>query len=388
MKSKFILIQQLFSLFLFVNFSFADDNSGSPGDFLRFGVGTRALALGNAFTAIADDATAGYWNPAGLIQIRDIQLNAQYSHLPFDRTFHFISSVLPLKSVGSFGFNWIGYRVNNLEARETNTMKPDYFFSNSENAFMISFGRQINPHLSMGGNFKWIYHSLDNRTASGYGFDIAILVTLIQNFKMGIMIQDINTKKKWDNGFTDLFQQTIRVGVSYHLSPYLLFSGEIENRWNEKMVRHFGVEIKSFKNLSVQIGMEKNRFTSGVSLNIPLSNIDLKLGYGLTNSEIGDFYIHGFSLNLSFHKASSKSFSGMINRETTIESKYSYKQIVEIITTILYVRDGPGLQHPVIDSVRKEEQFESHAQIRGWLKIRLRSGKTGWISGKYTRVVH
>lgn len=382
MKSKFILIHHLFSLFLFVNFTFADDNFGSPGAFLRFGVGTRALALGNAFTAIADDATAVYWNPAGLIQMRNIQLNVQYSHLPFDRTFHFIGSVLPLRRIGSFGFSWIGYKVNNLEARQTNTLKPDYFFSNSENALMISFGRQINSRLSMGGNFKWIYHSLDNRTASGYGFDAAILVTLIQNLKMGIMIQDINTQKKWDNGFTDLFQQTIRIGASYHLAPYLLFSGEIENRWNEKPVRHFGVEIKSFNNLSVQIGMNKNRFTSGASLNIPLSNIDLKLGYGLTNSEIGDFYIHGFSLNLSFHRASSKSFPGM----TTIESKNSVKRF-EILANLLYVRDGPGMQHPVIDSVRKGEQFESRTQLRGWLKIRLRSGKTGWISGKYTRVI-
>ncbi|MDE0553955.1 MAG: hypothetical protein OXI24_07065, partial [Candidatus Poribacteria bacterium] len=36
-------------------------------------VGARALAMGNAFTAVADDATAGFWNPAGLIQCQGVQ---------------------------------------------------------------------------------------------------------------------------------------------------------------------------------------------------------------------------------------------------------------------------------------------------------------------------
>ena len=37
-------------------------------------VGARALGMGNAFTAVADDATAGFWNPAGLIQWQGVKL--------------------------------------------------------------------------------------------------------------------------------------------------------------------------------------------------------------------------------------------------------------------------------------------------------------------------
>ena len=41
-------------------------NGGDPGAFLRRDVGSRAIALGGAFTGVANDASSVYWNPAGL----------------------------------------------------------------------------------------------------------------------------------------------------------------------------------------------------------------------------------------------------------------------------------------------------------------------------------
>jgi hypothetical protein len=40
----------------------------STAQFLKIGVGRRASAMGDAFVAISDDASALYWNPAGLVQ--------------------------------------------------------------------------------------------------------------------------------------------------------------------------------------------------------------------------------------------------------------------------------------------------------------------------------
>jgi len=65
-----------------------------PEDALRlstlgFGVGGRALGMGNAFTAISDDYTAIFWNPAGLAQIRHNEFSVGISHLGFDNTSSF-----------------------------------------------------------------------------------------------------------------------------------------------------------------------------------------------------------------------------------------------------------------------------------------------------------
>ena len=50
--------------------SFAQDAPKYSNEFLAVGVGARALGMGNAFTAVTNDVTSGYWNPAGLLGVR------------------------------------------------------------------------------------------------------------------------------------------------------------------------------------------------------------------------------------------------------------------------------------------------------------------------------
>ena len=88
--------------------------TGAAGLFLRMGVGARALGMGGAFTGIADDPSAAYWNPAGLGQIHNFQLEFMNVNLPFDRTFNYFSAILPLKRFMTFGVSWVGFRVENL----------------------------------------------------------------------------------------------------------------------------------------------------------------------------------------------------------------------------------------------------------------------------------
>jgi len=59
--------------------TYASGPGTTAANFLKIGVGARAIAMGGAFTAIADDATALYWNPAGLSQIKEKQLSASYN---------------------------------------------------------------------------------------------------------------------------------------------------------------------------------------------------------------------------------------------------------------------------------------------------------------------
>jgi hypothetical protein len=69
----FILI--LLSSAILTHFAFADvDFDYLHGSDLGMGIGARAMSMGGAFTAIADDATAVFWNPAGLAQLTDNQI--------------------------------------------------------------------------------------------------------------------------------------------------------------------------------------------------------------------------------------------------------------------------------------------------------------------------
>src|SRR5438105_3412392 len=72
-------------LILFPAIASADFNSGARGtttaNFLKLGVGARAVAMGEAYSAVADDATALYWNPAGLARIA--KDSAAFMHAPY-----------------------------------------------------------------------------------------------------------------------------------------------------------------------------------------------------------------------------------------------------------------------------------------------------------------
>ena len=52
---------------------------GEPGYFMGMGAGARALAMGGAFTSIADDVSAGYWNAAGLAFLKGGELTAMHA---------------------------------------------------------------------------------------------------------------------------------------------------------------------------------------------------------------------------------------------------------------------------------------------------------------------
>ena len=70
---------------------------------LRLGAGARSIGLGGAFTAIADDATATVWNPAGLGSAPDLSLNFSTQQLDLDRSHNFIALTKALGSAGSIG---------------------------------------------------------------------------------------------------------------------------------------------------------------------------------------------------------------------------------------------------------------------------------------------
>src|SRR5687767_4320158 len=70
----------------------------SSAQFLKMGAGARAAAMGNAFTAVADDVTATYWNPAGLGQIKNAQMSLMQNAGLIDTQYQYLAAAAPYKS--------------------------------------------------------------------------------------------------------------------------------------------------------------------------------------------------------------------------------------------------------------------------------------------------
>lgn len=171
-------------------------------DFLASGVGARALGMGGAYVAHADDVTAGYWNVAGLDGIRQPQ--AAYMHAEqFSGavSFDYAAVAYPLTDRSTVAVSFIRSAVddiaNTLNALEEggNSLNPDNIelFSAADNALFVSYARGVGDRLSVGASAKVVRRSVgDFASAWAYSLDIGAQAQ-VGRVRLGANLQDITT---------------------------------------------------------------------------------------------------------------------------------------------------------------------------------------------------
>src|SRR6266404_6896271 len=139
---------------------FAQATGGQPLEFMSYGAGARSLAMGAAFVGVADDASATYWNPAGLSQITRKELTLLKATLFADTTYDFYSFVKPSKKGGSAWGVSLTTLANTGFEKVTTTYDPNQqqytsynkngTFGVSESAMSWAYGRKVVDHVSIG----------------------------------------------------------------------------------------------------------------------------------------------------------------------------------------------------------------------------------------------
>jgi hypothetical protein len=275
---------------------------GYPGAYLRLGAGARALGMGGAFVALADDVTASYWNPAGLGQLESSQLAAMYSLMSMDRMHNFITYAQPLGKLGTLGASLLNFGVRNIDGRDTGGI-PTEFFSSSENAFLVSIGRKLAPALFIGGNLKFLYHNLASTKATGVGFDIGAILKIREALRIGATIQDIGSDIKWDteSRLKEEFLTVTRVGISIipKTTPLKIFA-DLERNQKQETKYHVGAEYWVLKSIAARIGYDRHHFTIGASAVIPISSTELQLDYAFCPDVLQQWPTNRMSMSIKF----------------------------------------------------------------------------------------
>lgn len=147
---------------------------------LRLGAGARSIGLAGAFTAIADDATATVWNPAGLGSTADLSLNFSTQRLDLDRSHNFIALTKALGSAGSIGIAVINVGVSDIPEVGSDAIPTGNMFDQSANAYSLSYGIGIG-NFSVGLTGRMLadnfgLETLENNSQSGFGgVDIGLM---------------------------------------------------------------------------------------------------------------------------------------------------------------------------------------------------------------------
>jgi len=286
------------------------------GEFLRTGVGARPLGMGGAHVAVAEDVTAIYWNPAGLVSMRTLQIHGMHAErFSGIINWDFVGVGLPLQDHIALGFGFFRLGVDGIPFTELrnpsreigeiyiddsgrrvqNDVYASKYVDDSEMAFVFSFAKSSSDKFSFGGNVKVIRKSAGEYGAWGLGFDVGILLNPYRSLSIGLVLLDAtSTLVAWNGGQREVIVPHLKMGMAYPVQiasfrflPVLDVQMGFENRGSATQVAlgrvglDFcgGLEVDFRERLAMRVGTDRGHFTAGVGLRVSALNID----YGFLN---------------------------------------------------------------------------------------------------------
>jgi len=167
--------------------------------YLTIGIGARANAMGGAFTSVANDATALYWNPAGIVSFDKNELTLIHSDWIADLKHDFIGLAVPLGYMGSIGFS-----INTLTMDEILVRTPVFPEGTGEKAqsydmaIAVHYARKLTDRLSLGGSIKYIHSVLWHMSAQTMAIDLGVMFYDIFEFiQLGASLSNMGGKIKY-----------------------------------------------------------------------------------------------------------------------------------------------------------------------------------------------
>jgi len=314
MRRKLALV--LLVLLMIPGLAWGQAKTGTAGaQFLEIGVSARAVGMGNAFLAIANDASAIYYNPAGLPQLVQREIILTHVDYPADITYDFGGLAYPMRGFG--GVLGLGlYFLNSGDMDYTTYAHPSMgsewssgqTFSAKEYAVALSYGRYLTQRFSIGATVKFIDELYEEERAVGWAADIGTLYnTGFRNFKIGMVMTNFGPDLTFIRDSYPL-PISFKFGASMEALSFgdhkTLVDFEIGHPNDNLEKFNGGIEYsyKDFLTLRAgdQFGYDTGDFSFGAGVKIPLYNkTNLRVDYGYFNFGKLD-QVHRFTLNLSF----------------------------------------------------------------------------------------
>ncbi|MFC1501180.1 PorV/PorQ family protein [Elusimicrobiota bacterium] len=225
LSSLILLPIILFSIESYLFSAFSRDYAGtSTAQFLKLGAGARAGGMGDVYVAIADDANAIYWNPAGLRQVEDQSLSFMHMSWLADTSYDWFAFASDFREFGTLGIGIQYLSYGNITYTDTIGASRGTF-SPSDMSGTLSYARDIG-RFAVGINGKYI-SSIIRESASAFAMDAGVLYKMPdQKLSFGGVIENVGTGMKFITEEAPL-PLNIKLGGAYYSNNNLLVGMDI-----------------------------------------------------------------------------------------------------------------------------------------------------------------
>ena len=322
MKKIFILITLIY---MALNL-----NAGRyAGDFMAIGSGVKALGMGGAFSAVANDGSAIYWNSSGIAQIRQSEFTLMRAFLYDGLAYYDHFTVCqPLPNEVTIGLNWtrltiedipfydekhlIGTNIDQRSAFDILQLSaiPDGKFKSTDDLVQFAFANHQRQYVDLGWNlfelpidyyfgatFKYIRRSMLDYTGTGTGFDVSTMIKTdlgilldyewLGEFAASLNFQDVaNTKITWDTDSRNVDEVLFnsKLGLAF-FQPIKKWQSDLTFAFSKDFVYgkmdYFGFAWEYDKLAELRLGWYDSNFCAGIG--VKLYNIGLDYAF-LTNN--------------------------------------------------------------------------------------------------------
>lgn len=173
----------------------------TSAQFLKIGVGARALGMGGTQTAVTGDIASIYWNPAAISRL-NVSSELTFNHAEWlaDINYDFLAGILQIADVGMFGFSVVSLQTPEEPVRTVTYPEGDgRKWSASSLAIGLSYARNLTDRFSVGFSAKYIREAIWSESASGVAIDVGTLYLFpIEGLSLGASISNFGTSMRLD----------------------------------------------------------------------------------------------------------------------------------------------------------------------------------------------
>lgn len=270
---------------------------------LRLGAGARAAGMGDAHVALADDATATYWNPAGLAAIERTQFTLMHDEWLSSVRME-TASVAHETGIGNFGLHFSGMYLDEIQRFESASSAPSGNFNVYEIAVTGAYGRRI-ADWDVGVGVKGLHSGLDDQSASGWAVDVGVRYhTRIPGLTFAGAAQNLGPRMTFiQESF--LLPATGRAGASLERALPALrgdMVGAFDLVWptDGDVREHFGVEYTYQHFASLRIGYKGQYDSQGLTFGFGVRKSGYHFDYAFADidNDLGNGHKFAFSVDL------------------------------------------------------------------------------------------